>query len=186
MGPVPGEERGEPTLASLCQAQGGSWALLSLHPLHGEGTKQITRKYLVYIFNAYNAARTDYHWGQHGQRPVTLCKVQWRAETGEISQIGLVISDKDIGDGGDTEAGVEHKAGERESLHQLQDTEQVTVPGTLGLLQTRHRGQRRGCRDEASQVWTRGLCDTSLKGLCPHEFLWKVTISLIKVVKSSG
>ena len=51
---------------------------------------------------------------------MTLCKVQWRAETGEISQIGLVISDKDIGDGGDTEAGVEHKAGERESLHQLQ------------------------------------------------------------------
>ena len=186
MGPVPGEERGEPTLASLCQAQGGSWALLSLHPLHGGGNKTNYTKIPSLHLQCYNAARTYYHWGQHVQRPVTLCKVQWRAETGEISEIGLVISDKDIGDGGDTEARVEHEAGERESLHQLQDSEQVTVPGTLGLLQTRHRGQRRGCRDEASQVWTRGLCDTSLKGLCPHEFLWKVTISLIKVAKSSG
>ena len=70
-------------------------------------------------------------------------------------RIGLVISDKDIGDGGDTEAGL-GEAGEHESLHQLQDSKQVTIRETLGHLQTdRDRGQRRqrhGCRDEASQV----------------------------------
>ena len=69
-------------------------------------------------------------------------------------EIGLVISDKDIGDGGDTEAGV--AGGEAEqSLHQLQDSEQVTIRETLetlGHLQTRDGGQGHGCRDEASQV----------------------------------
>ena len=72
-------------------------------------------------------------------------------ETGEILEIGLVISDKDIGDGGDCEAGLDPgEAGERESLHQLQDSEQVTIPETLSHLETRHGGH--GCRDEASQV----------------------------------
>ena len=62
-------------------------------------------------------------------------------------EIGLVISDKDIGDGGDTEAGV--AGGEAgQSLHQLQDSEQVTLPSKLrklGHLQTRDRGQGHGC-----------------------------------------
>ena len=67
-------------------------------------------------------------------------------------EIGLVISDKDIGDGGDTEAGVAR--GEAwQSLLQLQDSEQVTLRETiLGHLQTRDGGQGHGCRDEASQV----------------------------------
>ena len=62
-------------------------------------------------------------------------------------EIGLVISDKDIGDGGDTKAGV--AGGEAvQSLHHLQDSEQVTLPSKLrklGHLQTRDRGQGHGC-----------------------------------------
>ena len=92
------------------------------------------------------------------QRPVTLCRSEECSGVRRLERsdrIGLVISDKDIGDGGDTEAGL-GEAGQRESLHQLQDSEQVTITKTLSHLQTDgDRGQRRqghGCRDEASQV----------------------------------
>ena len=84
------------------------------------------------------------------QRPVTLCRSEECSGVRRLERsdrIGLVISDKDIGDGGDTEARL-GEARERESLHHLQDSEQVTLPSKLrklGHLQTRDRGQGHGC-----------------------------------------
>ena len=84
------------------------------------------------------------------QRPVTLCRSEECSGVRRLERsdrIGLVISDKDIGDGGDTEDGV--AGGEAgQSLHHLQDSEQVTLPSKLrklGHLQTRDRGQGHGC-----------------------------------------
>ena len=97
-----------------------------------------------------------------GETRHLVSAVQWRVATRGRSRqqiTGLEISDKDIGDGGDTaEEGLERgQAGEHESLHELQDPCQDTIAETLGNIKTGDGGLqqgllRHGCRDEAYQV----------------------------------